>query len=107
MWESSIQVQKVFWPVVWTLSYLGGDPVDSTAYMTINTNTGVISRTGSYPPVFTQQVYKIDGIDASLSRNKVSAYVIVSFSMTFLRKKQLFFGFSHFHQIKLPQCNSG
>ena len=77
MFLNQSQVQKPFWPIAWTLTYLGGDPYDATAYTTIDSSTGLISRNTYYPSVFTQQVIKVDGIDASLSHNKVSAYMIV------------------------------
>lgn len=79
-------MQKAFWPIVWTPTYLGGDPSDATVYIAIDTSTGLISRNLLYPAVFTQQVYKIDGIDASASQNKVSAYVIVSSLVNFFRR---------------------
>ncbi|GAU95997.1 hypothetical protein RvY_07507-2 [Ramazzottius varieornatus] len=73
----SLQVRKVFWPVSWVPTYLGGDPDDPTTYFTIDESTGAISRNKLYPPTFTQQIYKIDGLDASGSSNLVSAYITV------------------------------
>lgn len=56
---------------------MGGDPDDPTTYFTIDESTGTIARNKLYPPTFTQQIYKIDGLDASDSFNLVSAYITV------------------------------
>ncbi|OQV12669.1 hypothetical protein BV898_13078 [Hypsibius exemplaris] len=76
----NLTIQRAFFPITWTsLIPVSADPSDLTIYIGIDGSTGVISRNTVYPPTFTQQVYKIDGIDASGAKNLVSAYMIVKF----------------------------
>ncbi|XP_055341481.1 uncharacterized protein LOC129590339 [Paramacrobiotus metropolitanus] len=78
----NLTIHQVFWPVTWTLTYLGGDPTDSNSgYFAVSTTTGQITTTTAAtvprPTTYTQQVWKVDGTDASGSKNLVSAYLII------------------------------